>query len=91
MRPALLRRQEAELPPVIRFFDLMLSTAERRARRGMRDIHLTPIEYEVPIKLPEDLRRTLTRMIQKMHGTGYILRKEASYPSGSDWSSGIAA
>ena len=44
---ALLRRKEIEHPEVLRFADLVLDTAARRAHRGTREIELTSTEYEV--------------------------------------------
>lgn len=58
---ALLRRQEAERPPVLRFADLSLDTAERRARRGTREINLTGTEYELLKQFLEHPRRALPR------------------------------
>ncbi|MHB0947564.1 MAG: response regulator transcription factor [Gemmatimonadaceae bacterium] len=44
---ALLRRGEADRPPVLRFDDLALDTGTRQACRGSRTIGLTATEYEV--------------------------------------------
>ena len=44
---ALLRRQEAERPPVLRFGDLSLDTGTRRGMRGEREIELTNLEYDL--------------------------------------------
>jgi DNA-binding response OmpR family regulator len=44
---ALLRRREMDHPEVLRFTDLALDTAMKRASRGARDIALTSTEYEV--------------------------------------------
>jgi DNA-binding response OmpR family regulator len=44
---ALLRRQEADRPPVLRFADLALDTETRQAQRGDRAIDLTTTEYEL--------------------------------------------
>jgi DNA-binding response OmpR family regulator len=58
---ALLRRQEAERPPVLHFADLALDTGERRAHRGHRDIDLTTTEYELLRQFLEHPRRALPR------------------------------
>jgi DNA-binding response OmpR family regulator len=58
---ALLRRQDAERPPVLRFADLVLDTGERRARRGARDIDLTTTEYQLLRQFLEHPRRVLPR------------------------------
>ncbi len=44
---ALLRRQQAEQPPVLRYADLSLDTGERLARRGGREISLTSVEFKL--------------------------------------------
>ncbi len=44
---ALLRRRQAERPPVLRFSDLQLDTGTHRARRGGRDIDVTNTEYRL--------------------------------------------
>ncbi len=44
---ALLRRQDADRPSVLRFADLSLDTAGRRARRAGREFDLTTTEYEL--------------------------------------------
>jgi len=44
---ALLRRQTAERPPVMRFADLSLDAESRRAQRGSRTIELTTTEYDL--------------------------------------------
>lgn len=42
---ALLRRHQADRPPVLRFADLTLDTGSRRAQRGTREMALTVTEY----------------------------------------------
>lgn len=48
---ALLRRsrpaRSAATPPVLRFEDLVLDPGSRTARRGERDLHLTPREFDL--------------------------------------------
>ena len=58
---ALLRRQESERAPVLRFADLSLDTAARRARRGTREIDLTSTEFELLQQFLEHARRVLSR------------------------------
>lgn len=58
---ALLRRHEAEQPPVLRFADLSLNTGTRRARRGARDIGLTTTEYDLLRQFLEHPRRVLPK------------------------------
>lgn len=58
---ALLRRQDAERPPVLRFADLSLDTAGRRARRATREFDLTTTEYELLRQFLEHPRRVLPR------------------------------
>jgi DNA-binding response OmpR family regulator len=58
---ALLRRAEATQSEVLRFADLALDTAARRARRGTRDIDLTATEYEVLHQFLRHPRRVLAQ------------------------------
>lgn len=58
---ALLRRQEAERPAVLRFADLSLDTGTRRAQRGSREIDLTSTEYSLLCQLLEHPRRVLPK------------------------------
>lgn len=58
---ALLRRRETVQPEVLRFADLALDTAARRARRGTRDIDLTATEYEVLHQFLRHPRRVLAQ------------------------------
>jgi DNA-binding response OmpR family regulator len=44
---ALLRRQQAEHPPILSFADLMLDTGSHTIRRGQRDITLTSLEFKL--------------------------------------------
>lgn len=68
---ALVRRQQAERPPVLRFADLSLDTAERRARRGTRDIDLTGTEYELLRQFLQHPRRVLPREMLMDRVWGY--------------------
>lgn len=58
---SLLRRQEAERPPVLRFEDLCLDTGTRQALRGDREIDLTTTEYDLLHQFLEHPRRVLPR------------------------------
>ncbi|QIN84455.1 response regulator [Rubrobacter tropicus] len=58
---ALLRRQEAERPAVLRFGDLCLDTGTRQALRGKREIDLTTTEYDLLLQFMEHPRRVLPR------------------------------
>ena len=58
---ALLRRQEAERPEVLRFGDLCLDTGTRQALRGEREIDLTTTEYDLLLQFMEHPRRVLPR------------------------------
>ncbi|MBI3978481.1 MAG: response regulator transcription factor [Chloroflexi bacterium] len=58
---ALLRRREADRPPVLRFADLSLDTGTRRARRGDREIDLTSTEYDLLRQFLEHPRRVLPK------------------------------
>lgn len=58
---SLLRRQEAERPPVLRFEDLCLDTGTRQALRGEREIDLTTTEYDLLHQFLEHPRRVLPR------------------------------
>ncbi len=44
---ALLRRQQVEHPPVLRFADLMLDTGSHMVRRGERQVALTGLEFKL--------------------------------------------
>lgn len=58
---SLLRRQEAEKPPVLRFEDLCLDSGTRQALRGEREIDLTTTEYDLLHQFLEHPRRVLPR------------------------------
>jgi DNA-binding response OmpR family regulator len=68
---ALLRRQEAERPPMLRFADLSLDTGERRAHRAGRAIDLTTTEYELLRQFLEHPRRVLPRDLLMDRVWGY--------------------
>jgi DNA-binding response OmpR family regulator len=58
---ALLRRRDADQPPILRFDDLSLDTGARRARRGAREIDLTAVEHDVLRLFLENPRRVLPK------------------------------
>lgn len=68
---ALLRRREAERPPVLRFADLSLDTGTRRARRGAREIDLTATEYDLLAQFLQHPRRVLPKEFLMERVWGY--------------------
>ena len=68
---ALLRRSQAEQPPVLRFADLSLDTGTMGAQRGNREIELTKTEYEVLSRFLQNPRRVLTREVLMEKVWGY--------------------
>ncbi len=68
---ALLRRYEAERPPVLRFADLSLDTGTRRARRGDREIDLTSTEYDLLYQFLQHPRRVLPKEFLMERVWGY--------------------
>ena len=66
----LLRRRQAEAPPLLRFGDLELDTAGRQAHRGGRTIALTTTEYELLELLLRHPRQVLSRdqMLERVWG-----------------------
>jgi DNA-binding response OmpR family regulator len=73
---ALLRRREAETPPVLRFADLLLDTGTHQARRGAgsgheRLIDLTSTEYDLLSQFMQHPRRVLTRAALMERVWGY--------------------
>lgn len=68
---ALLRRQEAERPAVLRFADLALDTATHQARRGEREIDLTTTEYDLLRHFMEHPRRILPKELLLDRVWGY--------------------
>lgn len=68
---ALLRRQEAERPPVLRFADLTLDTETRQAQRRTREIDLTSTEFALLRQFLEHPRRVLARDVLMDRVWGY--------------------
>ena len=60
---ALLRRHQAERPPVLRFADILLDTGSRRVQRGGRDMPLTVTEYNLLEQFMLHPRQVLSRDI----------------------------
>ncbi len=58
---ALLRRQQSEQPPILRFNDLTLDPNGRIVRRGQREISLTAVEF----KLLEEFMRHPRHVLSK--------------------------
>jgi DNA-binding response OmpR family regulator len=58
---ALLRRQEADHPSVLRFADLCLDVGTHRAQRGSREIDLTSTEYQLLHEFLAHPRRVLPK------------------------------
>lgn len=58
---AMLRRNQPERQEVLRYADLELDTGTRLARRGEREIELSPTEYELLALLLRRPRQVLTR------------------------------
>ncbi len=68
---ALLRRYEAERPPVLRFADLSLDTGTRRERRGEREIDLTSTEYDLLAQFLQHPRQVLPKELLMERVWGY--------------------
>jgi two-component system response regulator MprA len=58
---ALLRRRDAERPPVLRFADLRLDTGTRQACRGERAVELTSLEFDLLHQFLEHPRQVLPK------------------------------
>jgi two-component system response regulator MprA len=68
---ALLRRQEAGTPSLLRYADLQLDSGTRRARRGQREIDLTDTEFRLLTLLLEHPHQVLTREVLMDRVWGY--------------------
>ncbi|MHB9090214.1 MAG: response regulator transcription factor, partial [Chloroflexota bacterium] len=68
---ALLRRQEADHPAVLRFADLSLDTGTHRARRSGREIDLTKTEYDLLRQFLLNPRRVLSKDVLMDRVWGY--------------------
>jgi DNA-binding response OmpR family regulator len=58
---ALLRRQQAEQPPILRFVGLSLDPASRSVRRGPHDISLTSVEFKLLEEFLKHPRHVLSK------------------------------
>jgi DNA-binding response OmpR family regulator len=58
---ALLRRREADRPPVLRLGDLSLDTGTRQAQRGTRTVTLTSTEFDILRQFLEHPRQVLSK------------------------------
>jgi two-component system response regulator MprA len=58
---ALLRRREADRPPVLRLGDLSLDTGTRQAQRGSRTVALTSTEFDILRQFLEHPRQVLSK------------------------------
>lgn len=67
---AVLRRREPA-PEVLRYVDLELDTATRRARRGERDITLTTTEYKLLLQLLRSAERVVLKGVLTERVWGY--------------------
>ncbi|MBI3971779.1 MAG: response regulator transcription factor [Chloroflexi bacterium] len=68
---ALLRRRDADRPPVLHFAGLALDLGTRRARRGEREIDLTSTEYDLLRQFLENPRRVLPKDVLMDRVWGY--------------------
>ncbi len=68
---ALLRRQVADRPAVLRFADLSLDTGSRQAQRGSRTIELTTTEYDLLRQFLEHPQRVLPKAVLMDRVWGY--------------------
>ncbi|MEO8287077.1 MAG: response regulator transcription factor [Chloroflexota bacterium] len=68
---ALLRRQDAERPPVLHFGDLSLDTGTRQAVRGGREIALTSTEFDILRQFLDHPRQVLSKEFLMNRVWGY--------------------
>ena len=68
---ALLRRQQADHPPQIRFADLTFDTAGHRVRRGQRDVPLTSLEFKLLQTFLEHPQQVLSKDVLLDRVWGY--------------------
>ncbi len=71
IRSLLRRRETLHGPEVLRYADLVLDTASRRASRGNREIDLTTTEYELLRLFLQNPERVLTRDVLMDRVWGY--------------------
>jgi DNA-binding response OmpR family regulator len=68
---ALLRRQQAEHPPVLSFADLALDTGSHAVRRGPRDVTLTSLEFKLLQSFLEHPQQVLSKEVLLDRVWGY--------------------
>src|SRR5215207_6721111 len=68
---ALLRRQQAEHPPVLTFADLTLDTGGHTVRRGARDVTLTSLEFKLLQSFLEHPQQVLSKEVLLDRVWGY--------------------
>jgi DNA-binding response OmpR family regulator len=68
---ALLRRQQAEHPPVLTFADLILDTGSHIVRRGAREVVLTSLEFKLLQTFLEHPQQVLSKEILLDRVWGY--------------------
>jgi DNA-binding response OmpR family regulator len=68
---ALLRRRDAERPPVLRFADLALDTGTRQAERGGRSVEFTGLEFDLLRQFLEHPRQVLPKDVLLERVWGY--------------------
>jgi DNA-binding response OmpR family regulator len=68
---ALLRRQQAEHPPVLTFADLILDTGGHTVRRGARDVPLTSLEFKLLQAFLEHPQQVLSKEVLLDRVWGY--------------------
>jgi DNA-binding response OmpR family regulator len=68
---ALLRRQQAEHPPVLSFADLTLDTGSHTVRRGARDVVLTSLEFKLLQTFLEHPQQVLSKDVLLDRVWGY--------------------
>jgi DNA-binding response OmpR family regulator len=68
---ALLRRQQAEHPPILAFADLTLDTGSHAVRRGARDVTLTSLEFKLLQSFLEHPQQVLSKEVLLDRVWGY--------------------
>ncbi|HET8852803.1 MAG TPA: response regulator transcription factor [Ktedonobacteraceae bacterium] len=68
---SLLRRQQVDHPPVLRFVDLSLDTGSHRVQRGSREIPLTSLEFKLLSEFLIHPRQVLSKDVLLERVWGY--------------------
>jgi len=68
---ALLRRQQAEHPPILSFADLALDTGSHTVRRAARDVTLTSLEFKLLLSFLEHPQQVLSKEVLLDRVWGY--------------------